>query len=244
MKTERMSKMKNKTDIYDDTYYAGSDSYRYRDYEHSENIQINYQMLLKLILKKKTKGKFLELGCAYGFLLKMAANYFETYGTDISSFAIEKAKKYSPSSKLVVADVETELDKCFDRTFDVIVAHDVLEHLKNPREVISKCYSLLNEDGYFYIRVPNTSHITVKVLTILGRKEKWVNYQDKSHFSVLDLQEWKTQLNEAKFNYEIFPRIPTETVKKIVFKLTGNAFIPACFYFLNETVIFQCTKKR
>ena len=49
---------------------------------------------MKFIWKFIDRGRLLDIGCAYGFLVREASKYFESFGIDISSFAVKKSKEY------------------------------------------------------------------------------------------------------------------------------------------------------
>jgi SAM-dependent methyltransferase len=61
-------------------------------------------------------------------------------------------------------------DKKFSKTFDAIIAIDVLEHIKNDGEVVKKLYGLLHEKGRFIVHVPHYYR------NIFGRKA--LNFPD------------------------------------------------------------------
>lgn len=42
--------------------------------------------------------------------------------------------------------------------YDYIIFADVLEHLKNPQDVLKKCYDILDDKGSIWISVPNFCH--------------------------------------------------------------------------------------
>lgn len=46
-------------------------------------------------------------------------------------------------------------DEHFKKTFDAIIAIDVLEHIKNDGEIIKNLYGLLNENGKLIVHVPH-----------------------------------------------------------------------------------------
>jgi SAM-dependent methyltransferase len=60
------------------------------------------------------------------------------------------------------------------QTFDLVMANDVIEHLHNsPRNLLNSLVSLLKEEGFLLITVPNAVNIRKRVEVALGR----TNYQ-------------------------------------------------------------------
>jgi len=96
-------------------------------------------------------GKILEIGCGAGqFIRAIKKNRpnLDCYGFDISQKAIEKAKMYNDgvvySSKLEVHNFQ----------FDSVLIYDVLEHVKNPGDLIKTVQRILVPGGKFYLFVP------------------------------------------------------------------------------------------
>lgn len=112
--------------------------------------------------------KVLEAGCDLGATLYEIQSRFpncKTYGMDINKAAVDIARH--------IAEVEygnvDELTIPFEEKFDYIIFGDVLEHLRQPEEVIRMCRNLLNENGYIIASIPNIMHISVMEELIEGR---------------------------------------------------------------------------
>lgn len=227
--------------LYEKEYFCGKQISNYENYECNKNHPY-FKSLLNLILKFKKKGSLLEIGCAYGYFLKHASKNFETYGMDISKYAINKAKKISSNSKLKVGNAEKDLEKFIgDKKFDVIIALDVLEHLKDPEKQIKLFYKFLKKDGILFFKVPNKSSLFFKIYTLIGKKKSWAGYKDETHISLLSQNGWKKILKESGFNYKVVVHTPTKFLKKFFIK--NQFFWPAFLNFLNESISFTCIKK-
>jgi SAM-dependent methyltransferase len=114
---------------------------------------LNKEIMLKEILKYQKSGKLLDVGCALGFFLSFAEKYFETYGIDISDYALKKAREIAPKSKLFVKDAQGEYP-FKNNFFDVAVCFDVVEHLKKPENCIRELYRVLKPKGYLFLQTP------------------------------------------------------------------------------------------
>ncbi len=53
--------------------------------------------------------------------------------------------------------------------FDVVLCADVLEHLRDPRPLLSLLPSFLNDQGFVLMSLPNASHLTVVASLMAGR---------------------------------------------------------------------------
>lgn len=227
---------------YEKDYFTSKKISRYGDYQKLQNSR-SHQDLLDLILSQKAGGNLLEIGCAYGFFLKHAENYFNSTGIDISNFAIKKAKNNCLKSNLSVGDIETEIDKYPNNYFDVIVAIDVLEHLQNPSLLLSKISKKLKKGGLIFFRVPNKSSLIYYLSKFPGMSNSWCGNQDKTHISLYSVNKWINIINKNGFNCRTYSAIPSYFmrtllnsigIKKIFYQ---NLFLP-----FNLNVIFLCKK--
>lgn len=76
-------------------------------------------------------------------------------------------------------DIETELA---GERFDVIVAADVLEHLKDPLDALRRLRPLLTDEGYFVVSLPNIAHASVRLSLLQGHFEyRDLGLMDRTH---------------------------------------------------------------
>jgi 2-polyprenyl-3-methyl-5-hydroxy-6-metoxy-1,4-benzoquinol methylase len=149
---------------------------------------------VQLIELYKKHGDLLEIGCGDGFLLNKIKDKYNITGIDISEFAIKRASKLIDDNKLKILDIEKQ---DVDGDFDIIIAFDVMEHLKDPTETIKKIKNALKKDGIFIFSVPNNYGIFGKIMT------KIFNFIDKTHISTYEREKWIQILKDNKFNAEI-----------------------------------------
>ena len=99
----------------------------------------------------------LEIGGGeFGTLLKLAEKYdSETWGVDLFR------NKGAPLDNFIEGSIEEEEigEKIPDLYFDIIMANDVLEHLKNTEIFFHVAYKKLKDDGLLIISVPNARSI-------------------------------------------------------------------------------------
>jgi 2-polyprenyl-3-methyl-5-hydroxy-6-metoxy-1,4-benzoquinol methylase len=121
-----------------------------------ENLTIReslWRRRLNNMRKWKKTGSLLDIGTGIGQFLDIARDDFsEIFGTEISSSAIVIAKeRYSLD---IYPGAVEEIDFS-GKKFDNITLFHVLEHVSDPKRLVRRCHSLLNEDGMLYIAVPN-----------------------------------------------------------------------------------------
>jgi 2-polyprenyl-3-methyl-5-hydroxy-6-metoxy-1,4-benzoquinol methylase len=97
------------------------------------------------------RGRFLDMGCGEGYMLKEAAqNGFESYGIDI---AYNLLPKYAERYHFTRGDIfEANFP---DNYFSVVYMDSVLEHVPDPVETITELKRILQPGGIMLVIVPN-----------------------------------------------------------------------------------------
>lgn len=105
----------------------------------------------KLLMRLKKDASFLDYGCGTGDLISHCQELgFSVRGAEPSS----NAKSYlSPLVKDKVCTPEEELAS--DRTYDIISMWHVLEHIHEPRVILSSLKQKVNHNGHIVIALPN-----------------------------------------------------------------------------------------
>jgi 2-polyprenyl-3-methyl-5-hydroxy-6-metoxy-1,4-benzoquinol methylase len=116
--------------------------------------------LINLLNPDRKNLKVLEVGAAYGetlFYLKQNGIASETIGVDVFEDTKNK-QNYKPIDRFIFGDIEKiELPE-YQNHFDLILLPDVLEHLIEPKIVLEKIKSYLNEEGQIILSMPNIRH--------------------------------------------------------------------------------------
>lgn len=103
--------------------------------------------LVKGIVNKDSK--ILEVGCSTGKLLELLKKkgYKDVIGIDISKEAVKK-------SKCNVLLMDATKTKFKDNQFDLIIASDVLEHMKDDLCTLYEWNRILKRNGYIIVFTP------------------------------------------------------------------------------------------
>ena len=112
----------------------------------------------KIIAEKVSSGhRILDIGCGSGeFLFRMKDKFDYLFGVDSSPSAIEWAKQKNREFKNIQF-FEGDIDKCKfkDDFFDCCLCLDVLEHAKNPMEILVEIKRVLRKEGQLVVSMPN-----------------------------------------------------------------------------------------
>ena len=109
-----------------------------------------------------TLNSVLELGCGTGGTMKWLRSVRPirfAAGIELSAEAAEIAR--STFDAVEVGDVNAVPFDFAEKTFDAVIALDVLEHLLDPAAVVRKMRDKINPGGVFIASIPNISHISV-----------------------------------------------------------------------------------
>ena len=139
-------------------------------YEFTLNTAEMNDSHMGLASRIKPKQKVLELGCSSGYLSKFLKQELACHvvAVDINRHAIEQARDFC--NKVIVADLDNEawLKDIEGETFDVVLCADVLEHLKNPVQLLSSLKPFLHSESRLLASVPNVAHASIRLELLLG----------------------------------------------------------------------------
>jgi SAM-dependent methyltransferase len=111
--------------------------------------------------------RVLDLGCRDGALTQAYAGGNEIVGVDADREALAEAQKLGIETRW--ADLD-ELLPFEDESFDVIVAGELLEHLRDPWRVVAEVHRVLRPGGTFVASVPNAYRLKNRIRFALGHK--------------------------------------------------------------------------
>lgn len=190
-----MKKLKKDTfeENYFEGYYQGiGDFSAGRDKELTNWFKGMFDYINSFYPIQKGRGKkLLEFGCATGAAANLLADYgFNVYSTDVSKYAVNLAKKHYPDIQFTVHDMQKVYSK--EKNFDVAVAFDVIEHLKNPEEAIKNTFKILKKGGYLILTTPNDyTHIS----------------NDPTHINVKTPSAWRKIIKSAGFSNIVIKQV-------------------------------------
>lgn len=173
----------------------------------------------------------LDVGCGsgvHGAELKRIHRH-RVVGVDLSAVSIEKAK--TRLAEAHVADVtQPEFYPFFgNRKFDVIVFSDILEHLYDPYDVLTRHFELLREGGKVLISLPNVAIWNVRLELLIGRFEyQETGTLDRTHIRFFTRRTFRRFTDEAGLvihHRRITPGILRPFVP-LIKKIYGNSSQP------------------
>jgi len=150
-----------------------------------------------------TARKILELGCAAGRLGRAIKERQLCYlvGIELNPIAAQEALKFF--DEVITGDMDTLEFPFPEGFFDCIICADILEHLKDPWQVLEKITRLLVPRGMIVCSIPNIRNIGILDNLVKG---KW-QYQDagildRTHLRFFTREEFATVLKNCSYEIE------------------------------------------
>jgi len=102
-------------------------------------------------LQEKQKVKIMNVGCGTGGTIDMLEKFGTVDNVDISEDAIKYMKQNGYTRITKVDDIKLPFK---NKSYDMVVAFDVLEHIENQTGAMKEWNRILKDDGVVVITVP------------------------------------------------------------------------------------------
>jgi ubiquinone/menaquinone biosynthesis C-methylase UbiE len=143
----------------------------------------------------------LDVGCGTGTLcgfLNMKLPRARIIGVDAFDIPLKKAKEKYKDIEFVKSDVEKAVLPFDNNMFDLVLAHELIEHLNNPSFFFKEVYRVLKANGVFLIKTPNRIDMKRLLAFLFGRI--WYADLDKTHKKYYDVFSIKNELVNVGFS--------------------------------------------
>lgn len=155
---------------------------------------------VKLISKYKSGGAILDIGCSSGgFLSTMKGNAWRLYGIEMEESTAQRARANTGAEVFVGNATDAPF---LPGGFDVITCFDVLEHVYDPRDFMTKVLQWLKPGGIFYSMMPNIDSWEAGVFGSC-----WFGLELPRHLSHFSPRSLRHLLNEIGFT-EVLVKTP------------------------------------
>lgn len=146
--------------------------------------------------------RVLELGCYSGHMSKILVDRgCEVVGLEMDAEAAEAARKICSQVYEVDLDDDQWVALLKDQPkFDVVIAADVLEHLRDPGKCLSRVRSLMSENATLIVSTPNIAHGGVIASLMQGSFQyRDTGLLDRTHVHFFTEQSLRDILKEQGF---------------------------------------------
>lgn len=171
---------------------------KFRD-ESGSSLKESLGSIYQLIPDKST---VLDIGCSTGYFggLLIEDKQAIVDGVEINQEDAKQAKKIL--RQVYTFDLETQSwpASLMKNEYDIILFGDVLEHLKDPKEVLLHVKKILKNNGALIISVPNIAHASIRMELLLGSFEyEKLGILDETHLKYFTLDSIVRLLDSAGY---------------------------------------------
>ncbi len=161
--------------------------------------QDRYSSHKRIISLINSNQKILDIGCFKGYIAKeLKEKNCKIIGIELDKEAAKEASKYC--DQVINTDIE-KLNFSFpNEYFDYIIIADVIEHIRNPEELLIKIKPYLKKTGSVIISTGNIANWYIRLNLLLGRFDyKDRGLLDKTHVRLYTLKSFKDLINKTEF---------------------------------------------
>lgn len=144
-------------------FYAQLEDREYS--EEAEGRAKNFKTLLKRLKRlKPVNNTLLDIGAASGIFLDLAQKEgYHIEGIEPSEYLVKEAEKRY-GIHLFKGTMENYIHIKPEKTFSVITLLDIIEHLVEPEDFMTKLDHLIEENGFLVIVTPDINSLAARVM--------------------------------------------------------------------------------
>lgn len=149
-------------ELYGEKYYKSDDDRLFSDYmaEEPARLASAESRITKLREFFPFEGKLLDVGCAAGFFLEASKKYYDVYGVEFSEYSSSYARD---RFELNVFTGSLEEATFPANEFDIITMWDVIEHVIDPKLLLTEAARILKPGGMILIATGDVDSIHARL---------------------------------------------------------------------------------
>ncbi len=206
------------SEFYDEKYYDGAEK-RNIPPETRKLVVEKMKRLAAYLFPRLRPRRVLDLGCGRGEMAGVLSELgvSDVFGVDISEYAISEAAGTN-AGKVAICDISALGIPFVSNYFDLVLALDVLEHVRDPENVLREINRVLAPGGRLFVTVPGPLSPNAAV--------------DPSHINIWPYRKWRRAIEMSGFRctllfyyYFFFPsEVPEGFMPRIVYRIKKIRF--------------------
>ncbi|MDR0259150.1 MAG: class I SAM-dependent methyltransferase, partial [Comamonas sp.] len=203
---------------------------------YTRHIDLQQRSSLSVLANKIQSGaRVLDLGCGPGVLGQYLQQH-KACTLDGVTFSAEEAALARPYYRdLAVADLEQiNLAEAFTRRqYDYIVCADVLEHLRQPEQLLADCRDLLAENGEILVSIPNAGYCGLVMELMQGElRYREEGLLDSTHLRFFTRQSLLRLMQAGQWSVQSLETIDRPLDESEFARTTADSLPPAVMRYL------------
>lgn len=199
-----------------------------------------YQAVEMLLQRHQLQGDVLDFGAGYGVFTRRL-HALDRFRSITAADIMSRPADLSDAIRWQAADLNEPLAQIADRSFDLVVAVEVIEHLENPRALAREWFRLLRPGGTLIMSTPNNE--TLRAMSSLAYKGHFALFNDESypaHLTALLRKDIERVLSEAGFQFGGFVFTDSGTIpgfRKLTWQALSGGLLAGLRYSDNLVAI-------
>jgi len=200
---------------------------------HEQFVNNKFKEVIKLVPKN---SKVLDVGCGEGKIRNLLQNC-DYYGIDGQKNLIGSLIKENVKAKTI--DLNKEGFPFEEEKFDHILMLDILEHVADPKQLLSQAKNRLNKGGRIIVTLPNDYHILNKARFLLNKHLTEDAFAPYGHLHYFPIKSGENFLKKIGFKIEgkvilppVKPIFLPQSFKNLLARVFPQAFARDVLYLL------------
>lgn len=137
-------------------YHTRTGTIRWDWKERKEKAQKIYAVISDFAVADISKMSCLDVGCGCGAIIDFMGHHFaRAVGIDIDAKLIQQAISQTTNERVSFFVTDATRMGFSDKTFDVVIANQVYEHVPDANRLMDEIRRVLKDDGFCYFAGPN-----------------------------------------------------------------------------------------
>lgn len=157
--------------------------------------------IISLQNSNRSRLRILDIGCGNGSLSYLISQQgYEVVGIEDSESGIKFARSNFPSCQFIQSNIYELPYSELEKSFDVVISVEVIEHLMYPGELIKAAKKCLKPDGKLILTTPYHGYFKNLALAISGKMDRhFTALWDGGHIKFFSVDSMKILLEREEF---------------------------------------------